>query len=186
VNLLDWILVALVAGFFLSGLLKGIVRQAFSLGGIVAGHLAGVRWHGQARSLLKIDFPGGDAAAYVAVFLAVYLLARLLGALAEQRVRSSALSGGDRLLGGLLGLVTGAALAVLLVFVAASVLPPDASLVRGSRLAPRAERAARWASPLLPEKVRSPFLSRPLLGGGKGRGGERGGAPEEGSAPRRK
>jgi membrane protein required for colicin V production len=163
VNLLDWVMAALVAGFAVSGLLKGIVRQAFSLGGLVLGHLAGARWHGAARPLLRIDFPGGDAAAYVAVFLCVYLLVRLAGSVVEQRVRSSALSGTDRLLGGALGLVTGAALSVLLVFAASSVLPGDASLVRSSRFAPRAAQAARWAAPLLPEKVRSPFLSSPLL-----------------------
>ena len=73
-NVVDAVLAALCAWFLVAGIARGLVRQLFSLGGIVAGHLAGIRYYAEAVSTLNLSFPYAEAAGYLAVFVAVYLV----------------------------------------------------------------------------------------------------------------
>ena len=51
-NLLDLLLAVLIVWFAVSGIARGLVRQLFSLGGVVAGHLLGIRYYGFAQAKL--------------------------------------------------------------------------------------------------------------------------------------
>jgi uncharacterized membrane protein required for colicin V production len=157
VSLLDLVIAVFCIGFALSGLLKGLVRQASSWIGLILGHLAGVKYFATAQQYLKLDFPRAETAAYVIVFVVVYLAVRFAGGFLEQRVRASKLSGTDRLAGGLAGFLKGLLLSILLVFVLVVFLPKDGSFLKSSKLAPKVVVAARWMSPLFPEKVRASF-----------------------------
>ncbi|HEX2710021.1 MAG TPA: CvpA family protein, partial [Candidatus Deferrimicrobium sp.] len=98
-NLLDLFLAVLIAWFAVSGIVRGLVRQLFSLGGLVAGHLAGIRYYTFAQGKLGLSFQYAEVVGYAVVFLAAYLAVRLIGGLIEDRVRKSKLSGSDRLAG---------------------------------------------------------------------------------------
>lgn len=159
-NPIDVAIAALCLGLALLGTFQGLVRQLASWGGIILGHLAGVRYYGEARELLKLDFRHGEVAAYLLAFLAVYLAARLAGLLVERWVRGSTLSGTDRLAGAAAGFAKGALLSVLLVFLLVVVLPRDARVFRESRLAPRAIAAAKWAQGAFPERIARSFREK--------------------------
>lgn len=156
-NLLDVAIGAFCIGFALSGILKGLVRQAAGVAGIVLGHLAGTRFHPEAQRWLQLDFPYAEAVAYALVLAAVYVAVRLAGGLLEGRIRGSRLSGADRLGGAAAGLLKGVLLSVLLVFLLVVFLPRDARFLRSSKLAPKVMVAARWMSPVFPAKVRAAF-----------------------------
>lgn len=156
-NPIDIAMGALCLGLALLGIVRGFVRQLASWAGLILGHLAAVRYYGEARDLLKLDFRHGDVAAYLLTFLAVWLAARLAGLLVERWVRGSALSGADRLAGGAAGFAKGALLSVLLVFLLVIVLPRDARVIRESKLAPRAIGAAKWAQGAFPERLARSF-----------------------------
>jgi len=160
VNLLDVVIVSLCLVFAVYGIFQGIVRQLFSWSGLILGHLAGVRYYETAQEKLRLDFPHSDVAAYLLLFVAVYLLFRLLGLLVERSVRGSELSGADRFAGMLAGLVKGALLAVLLVFVLVILLPRDTALLRESTLAPTAMVAAGWVQKIFPERIGSAFREK--------------------------
>ena len=159
-NLLDVAIVVLCLGFAVYGIFQGIVRQAFSLAGLILGHLAGVNWYATARDHLHLDFAHSHVVAYVLVFLAVYLLVRLAGVLAEWLVRGSALSGTDRFAGMLAGLVKGALLSAVLVFILVVVLPRDSTLLSGSRFLPAAMAGARVVQKVFPERMRETFREK--------------------------
>jgi membrane protein required for colicin V production len=153
--------VAVIALWFgLSGLLHGMVRQLFSLGGIVAGHLLGIRYYPLAQKYLKLSFQYSEAAGYLAVFLVVWVAVRLIGALVEGKVRGSKLSGMDRMAGLLVGLAKAALVSVLLVFLLVVLLPRDSRVLRESRAAPHAIAAGRWISGAFPGKIADPFLEK--------------------------
>jgi len=134
-NLLDLILAVLFAWFAVSGIVRGLVRQLFSLGGLVAGHLAGIRYYAFAQANLGLSFQYAEVVGYAVVFLAAYLVVRLIGGLIEGRVRTSKLSGSDRLAGMAAGLLKGALLSILIVFLLVILLPRDARLLRESKVA---------------------------------------------------
>jgi membrane protein required for colicin V production len=160
VNLLDIVIAGLCLGFAVYGIVQGVVRQLFAWSGLILGHIVGVKFYATAQEQLHFDFPHGDIVAYLLIFVAVYLLFRLVGLFVERWVRGSELSATDRFVGMLAGLAKGALLSVLLVFVLVILLPRDASLLRESKLSPRAMVAAKWVQKVFPEKIRSAFREK--------------------------
>jgi membrane protein required for colicin V production len=160
VNLLDVIIAVLCLGLAIHGIFQGMVRQLFSWGGLIAGHIAGVKFYGIAQERLRLGFSHGDIVAYLLTFVAVYLAVRLVGLLVERWVRGSALSGTDRFAGLLAGFGKGILLSVLLVFVLVILLPRDTSLLRESKLTPKAVVAARWMQKVFPERIRDSFREK--------------------------
>ena len=159
-NLLDLILAVLIAWFAVSGIARGLVRQLFSLGGVVAGHLSGIRFYAFAQGKLGLSFQYAEVAGYAVVFLAAYLAVRLIGGLIEDRVRKSKLSGSDRLAGLAAGLVKGALLSILVVFLLVILLPRDAPLLRGSKAAPTAVAAGKRLAAVFPERFAESFREK--------------------------
>jgi len=160
VNFLDVIIVVLCLGFAVFGIFQGMVRQLFSWGGLLLGHIAGVKYYATAQIQLHLDFPHGDVAGYLLTFLGVYLIVRLVGLILERWVRNSELSGTDRAAGMLAGFVKGALLSVLLVFILVIILPKGTALVRESRLAPSAIAAAIWVQKVFPEAIRRAYREK--------------------------
>jgi len=159
-NLLDLTLAVLFAWFAVSGIFRGLARQLFSLGGLIAGHLAGVRWHGFAQAKLGLSFQYAEVVGYVVVFLAAYLAVRLIGGLIEGRVRKSKLSGTDRLAGMVVGLVKGALFSILIVFLLVILLPRDARLLRESKAAPTAMAAGKRLAAAFPNRFEESFREK--------------------------
>lgn len=163
-NLLDLILAVLIAWFAVSGIVRGLVQQLFSLGGLVAGHLLGARYYALAQAKLGLSFQFAEVVAYLVVFLAAYLVIRLIGGLIEGRVRNSKLSGSDRLGGMAGGLVKGALLSILIVFLLVILLPRDARLLRESKAAPTAIAAGKRIAAAFPERFAQSFREKVLTG----------------------
>jgi len=159
-NLLDLILAILIAGFAVSGIARGLVRQLFSLGGLVAGHLSGIRYYAFAQGKLGLSFQYAEVVGYAVVFLAAYIAVRLIGGLIEDRVRKSKLSGSDRLAGMAAGLVKGALLSILIVFLLVILLPRDARLLRESKAAPAAVAAGKRLAAAFPERFAESFREK--------------------------
>ena len=159
-NVVDVVLAVLCLWFLVAGIARGLVGQLFSLGGIVAGHLAGIRYYAEAVSILKLSFQYSEAVGYLAVFLAVYIVVRLVGGLIEGGVRASKLSGMDRLAGGAAGLAKGALLSVLLVFLLVILLPSDNRVLRESTAAPYAVSAGHWLAAAFPERIAGSFREK--------------------------
>jgi len=160
VNLLDIAIIALCLGFAVYGIFQGMVRQLFSWGGLILGHIAGVRYYETVQEYLRLDFPHAEIVAYLLVFLGVYVIVRLAGLIVERVVRRSELSGADRAAGMVAGFAKGALLSVLLVFVLVILLPKDTAFLRESTLAPRAMVAVTWVAKIFPEKIRDAFREK--------------------------
>jgi membrane protein required for colicin V production len=163
-NPLDIGIVALCAVLALLGMFQGFVRQAASWAGLILGLLAGWKYGAAAQKLLRLEFTGGAVAAYLLVLLGVYVAVRLIGLLVERWVRGTKLSGTDRFLGTLAGLAKGAFLSALLVFFLVLLLPRDAPLLAGSKLAPRLLVAARWMEGAFPDRIRESFREKTGVG----------------------
>lgn len=159
-NLIDIVVAGLCVLFGVLGIMRGLVRQLFSIAGLVAGHLAGIRFYQDAASTLKLSFQYSEVAGYVVVFLAVFLVCLLLGTFIEGRIRGSKLSAADRIGGLAVGLAKGALLSVLLVFLLVIVLPKDAVVLRDSKAVPVAVSAGRWLAEVFPDRIADSFLEK--------------------------
>lgn len=151
----DWIALAILAASLIMGLLRGFVREAFSLAAWVVAFLA-------ARALsptLAALIPGIDqeglrqAAAIVLVFVAVLIAAQLLAAALAKLMQLAGLGGFDRMLGMLFGAGRAVVVLVLLTLVAGLTALPRSEAWRGSIVHGPMESLAGMVIPWLPEDL---------------------------------
>lgn len=159
-NTLDVVIGLLCLGSAILGVAMGPLRQISKLGGLILGLVVAKRYSGWAQETMRLRFAHGDVVAYVILLVAVYVAARLVGWAVEYSLRGDKLSGSERLTGALAGLVHGAALSVVAVFILVAVSPRDAAIFRESKAAPSAVTAAGWVQAVFPKEVRDPFREK--------------------------
>lgn len=119
-NGFDIAILAVLIGFLLKGVLRGLLKETCSLAGLFVGAFLAFRYHGPlAETLLQsIDVPTQIAVAitFTTLFLATMLFFLVLGFLLSKFVRLLFLGGFNRLLGGLFGLAQGVLLLAVVLF----------------------------------------------------------------------
>lgn len=148
----DWILVLAIAGSVILAASRGFFFEMFSLAGVAVGYLLAV-W--QYRHLAAWFAPYvkaewvADIAGFLCIFLAIVVLAGIIGRIARRLLKEAGLSWFDRILGGAFGLLRGC-LMVAVVLLGVTSFAPGSKLLAGSQLAPYflvIARAAIWVAP---------------------------------------
>lgn len=154
-NPLDWILALLLAYSVLRAAMRGFVREAFALGGLIVGFFAAC-WEYQpaAKKLANLvtSPPLAQFLAFVLIVIGVMALATLLGVIVRRTASAVGLGLFDRLLGALFGLVRGAVLAGAFLLAITAFLPA-APWIQQSTLAPYFLRAAHAVSFAMPSEL---------------------------------
>ena len=153
--LIDWIIAAIVLLCVWGAARTGFFVEAFSLAGTVLGLLL-ASWNYTRALPYFTPWLGSralaQAAAFLAIALAVMLVAGIIGRIIRWSAKSVGLGWADRLLGAGFGLVKGCVLVTLGVMAIAAFLPGSAWL-RESRLSPYFLAAARRSSIVTPEAL---------------------------------
>jgi membrane protein required for colicin V production len=141
-NLLDFAILAMLAGFLLKGLFRGLLRELCSMVGLFGGLFLALRFHAPLAELL-VDALGWSprvcvVLAFVSLFLLTIFFFGLLGFLLSRFVKLLFLGGFNRVAGGLFGLLQGGLLLTLVLFgLSRSPLPQMAKdALAQSQLAP--------------------------------------------------
>ena len=152
--MIDLVLLAVVAASALLGAVRGLVGVIASLLAWFGAGWFAFRYGAEMAFLFSSDGQPGATellGAYAVSFIAVLLLVSLVGWVVRKLVHSVGLSGVDRALGLILGLVRGVLVACMLVLLMAfSSLPQDPAWSR-SRAVPALVPAAQWIARWLPD-----------------------------------
>jgi membrane protein required for colicin V production len=170
-NPLDWILAIILAYSVIRAVMRGLLREALSLCGLVIGfllacwnfHTVGIRLHS-----IVTDRPIADLLAFLLILAGVMVVAALLGKLLSRTASAVGLGFLDRLGGACFGILRGALLGLALLLVVTAFLP-TAPWVQTSSLAPYFLRANHAVSFVMPsnlqqqlskglERIRNPHL----------------------------
>ncbi|MFH1143990.1 MAG: CvpA family protein [Candidatus Eisenbacteria bacterium] len=157
-NVLDIIVLAVIA---LSGLMSfrvGLVREVFALGALLVGIFAALILTRAAAPKLPVFFESAavtQVLAFVVIFLVIYLIVSLIGSLIARVIRSVKLGWADHLLGFVFGCLRGAVIGVLLLIAFILVLPAHHALLRESRAREMADGPIRVFAELLPARART-------------------------------
>jgi membrane protein required for colicin V production len=151
-NLTDWAILAAMLAFVISAIIAGFFQEAFGIAGLVCGYLLAA-WQYQHVAVwlgrfVKADWVA-EIVAFLAIFIAVMVVAGIAGRMAHWVMKKAGLSTLDRVLGGFLGLLRGG-LTVAIVLVAMAAFTPSSQWLEGSQLAPYflvVGRAATWVAP---------------------------------------
>jgi membrane protein required for colicin V production len=148
----DWIILALVVLNVISAAMQGFFAEALSMAGLIVGYVvAAWQYHRLADwlgSFLKNEWLA-EILGFLVVFFAVVLLFAIAGRIARWVMKEAGLSGFDRFLGGVLGLLKGG-LMVAVILMGMTAFTPTSKLLENSELAPYflvVGRAAIWIAP---------------------------------------
>ena len=106
--ILDWIIVILLFVGLVAGFAKGVIRQAFGLGGLILGLILGsLLYRPFAGMLLKVfasmSYDTAKIVAFVVILLIVPIVCGLVGNILSKLVHAASLGFIDRLLGAVFG-----------------------------------------------------------------------------------
>lgn len=155
-NWIDLVFIALIVISGLISLYRGFVREIFSLATWIIAAWVGIQY----SSAVAVYLPEGISdvtlrlgLAFAGIFILVLILGGIAGVLANRIVRGSGLTGTDRSLGVVFGVLRGALIVTVLVFVASLTLFPEESWWQESAMVPHFERVVDRFLGMLPEPL---------------------------------
>lgn len=151
-TLADWAILIVVVLNVILAAIQGFFREAFSMAGLAVGYIVAA-WQYQRvaawlMSFLKSEWLA-DIFGFLIIFFAILLLFGIAGRLARKVMKKVGLSGVDRFMGAMLGLVKGCFL-VAVVLMGLTAFAPTSTMLDDSKLAPYflvVGRAAIWVAP---------------------------------------
>lgn len=148
----DWIICAVVLVNVITAAMQGFFSEALTMAGLVVGYIVAA-W--QYRSLadwferfLKNAWLA-EILGFLVIFFAIVLLFGIAARIARWIMKEAGLSGFDRFLGAVLGLLKGG-LMVAVILMGMTAFQPASKLLQNSQLAPYflvVGRAAIWLAP---------------------------------------
>jgi membrane protein required for colicin V production len=155
----DWCIVAVIVLSTAEAASAGFFQEMFGIAGLVFGYLLAA-W--QYRPLAQRFAPYlsspwfGDMIAFLAILIAVMILAGIAGRITRWLIKEAGLSFVDRLLGGALGLLRGC-LTVAVVLMGMAAFNPASKWLEGSGFAPYFLVVGRGAIWVAPSELRARF-----------------------------
>jgi membrane protein required for colicin V production len=134
----DWLILAVVVLNVIAAAMQGFFAEALSMAGLIVGYIVAA-WQYQRvadwlGSVLTTQWLA-DMLAFLAIFFAVVLAFALAGRIARWVMKQAGLSGFDRFLGGVLGLLKGG-LMVAVILMGMTAFTPTSRMLERSELAP--------------------------------------------------
>lgn len=153
---LDYAVAGVLAVSLLVGVWRGLVREVISVLGWVIAFLAANLFAGPLGPSMPQVIPTPElrvAAAFVAVFVAALVLSALAGLLLSKMVKSIGLGGVDRLLGAVFGAARGLLLVAAAAVLAGLTSAPRQAYWRDSASGPLLAQIAVTLRTLLPQTL---------------------------------
>jgi membrane protein required for colicin V production len=153
----DYAVMAVIGLSALRGAWRGFIGEIFGLIGWIVAFLVACRYVERVVPWIPAHWPGGALTqwliAFALIVIGVVLVAGVANALLGRLVQVSGLSGVDRSLGLMFGLVRGVVLVLILVVLGGLTELPQQDFWRNALLRPYTEQGVRELKPLLPDAL---------------------------------
>jgi membrane protein required for colicin V production len=151
-TLADWIICAVVLLNVITAALQGFFSEALTMGGLIVGYIVAAWQYRHLAEWLERFLKNtwlAEVLGFLIIFFAIVLLFGLAAKIARWLMKESGLSGFDRFLGAILGLLKGG-LMVAVILMGMTAFEPTSKMLQSSQLAPYflvLGRAAIWVAP---------------------------------------
>ena len=151
-SLADWMICALVMVNVVTAAMQGFFSEALTTGGLIVGYVLAAWQYRSVAEWFEKFFTNpwlAEILGFLLIFFAIVLLFGVAAKVARWIMKEAGLSGLDRFLGGLLGLLKGG-LMVAVILMGMTAFQPNSRLLQSSSLAPYflvVGRAAIWLAP---------------------------------------
>lgn len=150
----DYAVLAITGLSALRGLWRGLLGEIFGLAGWIVAFFVACAFVARVEPWMPQNWPGGTVtrwlAAFIVIMIGVLLIASVANALLGRLVRASGLTGIDRSLGLLFGLLRGIAFVLVLAILAGLTKLPEQPFWRDALLWPYVEALVQMLKPFLP------------------------------------
>jgi membrane protein required for colicin V production len=160
-NWLDILVGGMLVFFVCRSLWTGFSRSVASLLGMILGFLVAIHRFSPISFRLSPwiqDEMWRSLVSFLLIFLLVYLIFYIAGIMVQGMFKALKLGWIDRLLGAIVGLAKGLALAVAIVFMLTIFLPSNSPLLRESCLYPALSRVAQVMGSMVPGHFKGRFM----------------------------
>lgn len=153
----DYVIFAVLGLSVIMGFFRGFMRETMSLAIWAAAFWVAFTFTAKVTPLLEngIELPSARTAiAFAMLFLAALIIGGIISWVIGQLVEKTGLSGTDRMLGGVFGILRGIALVVLLLLLAGFTPIPKDPWFQQSPMIHKFLPLAEWSAGFIPESVR--------------------------------
>jgi len=166
-NLLDYIIIILMVFLIIRGVMRGFIREIFSLAGIVLGIWLAVLFQPQATEFIRPYLPDGKylpLLSVVGLFAVIFITFNIAGWAVGLLFKKAFLGWFDRILGACFAVVKGIVIIYVAMVFLTFFVPEKTPLIAGSRLTPLIIRSYQSMVHLIsPDYYRN--LQKKILGG---------------------
>jgi membrane protein required for colicin V production len=151
-SIADWMICLVILVNVITAAVQGFFFEILSLAGLVAGYIvAAWQYHRLADWLDQFVKNAwvAEIVGFLVIFFAVVILFGIAGRIAQWMMKKSGLSGFDRFLGAVLGLLKGG-LMVMVILMGMTAFEPTSKFLQNSQFAPYflvLGHAAKWLAP---------------------------------------
>lgn len=162
-NPLDVGILCIVGFCLVRGIFRGLIREASSIIGVLAGFYAAYTYYPLLTEVLEQWVTDPEMArmlAFLAIFLGVFAVIALIGSLIRTLLSVVFLGWVDRLAGGGFGCVKGILIVSVVLVALTSFLPKNHELLQASRLAPQTMVLSESLTALVPKDLKERFYEK--------------------------
>jgi membrane protein required for colicin V production len=160
-NLLDWILVLLIAFSSIYGLFKGLIKEVISILAVIIGLVGASRFYDGASLLVKnlgLGEQAGRILSFIFLFIIISIAVVLIGKLLHQFVHAIFLGGLNRLGGIGFGFVRGIIISGIIILILTITLSEKAPILTESKLTPQIMKISMVLLSFVPEDLQGRFM----------------------------
>ena len=162
-NLLDYVLVAILGYCLVRGVFRGLIKELSSIIGVLGGFYAAYTYYPLvARHLARWITNAGylNTISFLLLFTVVYLLVSIAGAIIKYLMNIAFLGWLDRLFGALFGALKGGLITAVVILALTTFLPSKAAVIEKSHVAQHTMRFSAFMVKVTPVDMKRNFTAK--------------------------
>ena len=162
-NLLDCVLIVILAYCLIRGIFRGLIKEVSAIVGVLAGYYAAYTYYPHlARHLERwISNPGYlNIISFLILFMTVFWVISFIGVILKYLMNIAFMGWTDRITGALFGALKALLINIVLVLALTTFLPRNAAIIRDSKGAHGLMRFSAYLIEVTPKEMKNSFETK--------------------------
>ncbi len=162
-NPLDIIIIIIVGYGLIRGIFRGMIKEASSIIGVLAGFYAAYTYYPAVSEALMpwiTNVPFLNIISFMILFCGVFMVIAMVGVVIKYFMNVASLGWIDRILGASLGFVKGILIVSVILVALTAFLPKEAKLVKASLLAPHVTLISENLATLVSDDMKKAYSAK--------------------------
>lgn len=162
-NLFDLTIISILCFCLIRGIFTGLIRELFSVTGVLAGFLAASTHYMEVAKSLSHWIPDVSKIkllSFLSIFFGFIFTITILGGIVKSLLKIDLLSSVDRTFGAGVGTIKGILIVSVLLLTLTACFPEDASIIKNSLLSPHFSLVSEKMARIVSKDMRHEFMAK--------------------------